>query len=69
MYNVEPKVCPSAIFGVKETCAILGISRNTLLNKRKKGLIEPVNPQALKLYRYTGEAIMRLWRLENNLPI
>ena len=68
MCNEEPKVNPDATFGVKETCALLGMSKNTLADRRRKGKITPVNPQVRRWYRYSGEAIRRLWRTENNLP-
>lgn len=69
MYNDEPKVNPDGIYNVKETAALLGIHRDTLNDRRKKGRIIPVNPNATKGFKYKGEAISRFWRLENFQPV
>ena len=67
MINEEPDIKLPAVYNVSETCAILQVSRGTLRDRRVKGYIVPVNPYDAKGYRYTGEAIRKLWRFENHL--
>ena len=69
MCNEEPQIKDEAVYTVKETCAILEICKDTLSNRREKGLISPTNPNNKFRYKYTGCAIRKLWRLENNLPL
>lgn len=69
MQNEEPDINPEAVYNVKETAAILGIHRDTLDDRRKKGRINPVNPNVSKGFKYKGDAIRRFWRLENYLPV
>ncbi len=69
MCNEEPLLKPEAVYTVKETCAILDICKDTLNDRRKRGMITPTNPDNKYRYKYTGCAIRKLWRLENNLPL
>lgn len=63
----EPKVAPEGVYCVKATCAVLEICRVTLHNRRRKGLITPLNPDSKYGYKYSGAEIIRFWRNENYL--
>ena len=67
MVNKMPDVDPEQVFTVKETCAILGVCKDTIADRRKRGLIKPVNPKAERRFKYKGSAIIRLWKIENNI--
>lgn len=64
MTNKCPDVDPKATFNVKETCYHLDINKDTLSDRRNKGMITPVNANKYR-YRYSGAAIRKLWHLEN----
>lgn len=68
MVNSIPNIDPKAVFNVKETCKILGICKDTLRDRRSKGLIIPVNPYSKNRLKYSGAAIRDLWKLENLVP-
>lgn len=65
MCNEEPKVSDHSTHKVCETCSLLKVGRDWLNDRRKKGLITPVNPDNPARYRYSGASIKRLWRIEN----
>lgn len=67
MCNEQPEVNPEGVYNVKETCYHLAISKDTLNNRRKRGLIKPLNPCATSGFRYLGAEIIRFWRKENFL--
>lgn len=67
MCNEQPDVKHDAVYNVKETCYHLDISKDTLNNRRKRGLITPLNPHAASGFRYLGAEIVRFWRSENYL--
>ena len=67
MCNEEPRIDDMAVYSVMETCAILKISKGTLRDRRLKGFITPMNMFEPKKFKYSGEAIKRLWRIENYL--
>lgn len=62
MVNEQPKVSPAGRYSAAETCALLGIHRNTLLNWRRSGFLKPsgchrVNGRSY----YTGLDIIKFW--------
>lgn len=65
MVNKIPDLHPRDVFNVKETCYILDINKTTLMNRRKRGLIEAIEVGKNR-YKYTGAAIRKFWRLENS---
>ena len=58
----EPRVMPNNRYSIKETCAILTISRKTLAKYTKTGMIDcgfrPTNQQKF----YTGASIVKFWK-------
>lgn len=67
MCNEQPDVKREGVYNVKETCYYLAISKDTLNNRRRRGLITPLNPCARSGFRYLGAEIIRFWRSENFL--
>ena len=67
MCNNEPNIKDAAVYTVMETCRLLEICKDTLTDRRRKGLIAPINPLTTKGFKYSGAAIKRLWRIEMNL--
>lgn len=61
MVTEQPKVKPASRYSVTQTCAILGIHRNTLLNYTKKGDITCHYRKATGAKFYTGTEITRFW--------
>lgn len=59
----EPNVPPTARFSVKQTCAILGICRNTLRRYTQNGLIKENRRMSNLRPYYTGKAIHDCWRI------
>ena len=68
MVNKIPNIDPKAVFNVKQTCKILGICKDTLRDRRSKGLIIPINHNSNNRLKYSGAAIRQLWKLENLMP-
>lgn len=64
MVDKIPDIDDDAVKTVKETCAILKVSRTTLTARRKAGRIKPVNTNPRR-FKYSGYAIKRLWKLEH----
>lgn len=63
-----PKVETTSMYGVMETCNILGISRNTLskysqLSVKEGGIVPRYRP-ATKKKVYTGAEILRFWKTQ-----
>lgn len=57
----RPKVANNGYYGHKQACRALGCSENTLRKYRNAGLIA-YTLGADKKPRYTGKAIVGLWR-------
>lgn len=58
----EPRVMPNNRYSINQTCAILTISRKTLMKYTQAGLIECGHrPTTLRRF-YTGKDILRFWR-------
>lgn len=61
MTSEKPKVSQDGYYGHKQACRLLGCSENTLRKYRKEGLI-PFCYGIDTKPRYTGKAIIQLWR-------
>ncbi|MBQ8969242.1 MAG: DNA-binding protein [Bacteroidaceae bacterium] len=60
--STEPRVMPNDRYTIKQTCAILTISRKTLAKYTSAGLIVcGQRPNTLQKF-YTGKDILRFWR-------
>lgn len=55
----QPEVRPAARYTIKETCALLGIHRNTLRSYVNSGYIKSV--QNIHGQRFKGTEILRFW--------
>jgi DNA-binding transcriptional MerR regulator len=66
MIATMPEIPQNGRFTAMQTARILGVSRNTLLNYAKSGLIRyKVNKIGKRLY--SGRDIQRCWRLWGTL--
>jgi DNA-binding transcriptional MerR regulator len=61
MVAEKPEIPTTGRYSVKETCRILGIHRNTLLEYTKRGLITAGVRRATFRKFYTGSEILKLW--------
>lgn len=61
MTTDQPKVNPAGRYSVSDTCRLLGIHRNTLLNHTKKGDIIAHYRKANRSKFYTGMDITKFW--------
>ena len=61
MTNDKPELKPASRYSVTQTCKILGIHRNTLLNHTKKGHITCHYRKATGQKFYTGQEITKFW--------
>lgn len=61
MTSDKPKVNPAGRYSVKNTCRLLGIHRNTLLNHTKAGDIKASYRKANHSKFYTGMEITKFW--------
>lgn len=64
MTATEPQVSESGRYNVTQTCAILGIHRNTLERWRKASLIKSSLSRINGRRIYTGAEIKRIWRAQ-----
>jgi len=62
MTTEEPKVTEKGRYNVTETCAILGVHRNTLRRYTESGLIKAGFRRVSARKFYTGEDILKFWR-------
>ncbi len=62
MTTEEPKVSMNARFTITQTCAILGIHRNTLLKYTSLGAIRHGVRRSTAQKFYTGSEIIRFWK-------
>ena len=62
MTTDEPKVNATSRYTITQTCAILGIHRNTLLKYTTLGVIRQGVRRATARKFYTGSEIMRFWK-------
>ena len=58
----EPKVTTTGRYSVMQTCAILGIHRNSLLKYTKDGLITCGFRKINTCKFYLGSEILKFWR-------
>ena len=61
MTSEQPRVNPAGRYSVKDTCRLLGIHRNTLLNHTKAGDIKASYRKANRSKFYTGMEITKFW--------
>lgn len=61
--NDQPNVKPASRYSVTQTCAILGIHRNTLLNHTKAGHIKAHYFKATGRKFYLGQDITKFWMM------
>lgn len=62
--SIEPNVSDSGRYSVMETCAVLGIHRNSLRKYTEMGLIK-CGFRKLKARKfYTGREILKFWRAQ-----
>ena len=61
MTTDQPKVNPAGRYSVNDTCKLLGIHRNTLLNHTKKGDSTTHYRKATRSKFYTGMDITKFW--------
>lgn len=57
----KPEVIVTSRYSIRETCAILGITRKTLAKYTTAGLIECGFRKATLQKFYTGIAILKFW--------
>lgn len=62
MTNTIPTLPKGARYSIKETCAILGIHRNTLRTYTDNGAIKCGFRKADTRKFYTSEEIIKFWR-------
>lgn len=58
----EPKVTETGRYNVTETCAILGVHRNTLRRYTELGQIKVGFRRTSARKFYTGKDILKFWR-------
>lgn len=61
MKEEAPKVCLTGRYSVTETCKLLGIHRNTLLNYTRSGKIRVGFRKATGRKFYLGSEIAKIW--------
>lgn len=61
MVAIQPSANPNGRYSVSDTCALLGIHRNTLLNATNRGAIKCGYRDNFRKY-YTGYEIIRFWK-------
>lgn len=61
MTTDQPKVNPAGRYSVNDTCKLLGIHRNTLLNHTKKGDITAHYRKSNHSKFYLGMEITKFW--------
>ena len=61
MVNEQPNVRPTGRYSVADTCRLLGIHRNTLLNHTKAGHIKSMRNKATMAKFYIGREITKFW--------
>lgn len=61
MVTDQPQVKPASRYSIGQTCTVLGIHRNTLLNHTKKGHITCHYRKATGQKFYTGQEITKFW--------
>lgn len=60
--NEAPPNCPSDFtYCVKVTCALIGISKTSLTEYRRRGWITPTNPNNKFRPKYSGQSINELY--------
>lgn len=64
MTEIKPICDPNGAYCVKRTCSILDISKTSLQNYRKRGVITPLNNNPSR-YKYSGESIINCWKKIN----
>lgn len=60
----EPDVSATGRYSIGETCAALGIHRNTLCRYTEQGLIKCGFRRATARKFYLGQEILRFWRAQ-----
>ena len=63
MIATEPQVADGGRYSVTQTCAVLGIHRNTLERYRRAGVIKCGWRITTKRKYYEGRQIRKLWRI------
>lgn len=58
----KPEVVATSRYSIKETCALLGITRKTLAKYTTAGLIECGFRKATLQKFYTGISILKFWQ-------
>lgn len=61
---IEPKVSETGRYSVMETCAVLGIHRNSLRKYTEQGLIKCGFRRQYARKFYTGREITRFWKAQ-----
>ncbi|MBF1393919.1 MAG: helix-turn-helix domain-containing protein [Prevotella histicola] len=61
MVTEQPSVKPTGRYSVNDTCKLLGIHRNTLLNHTKAGHIQAMRRKATKSKFFLGKDITKFW--------
>lgn len=61
MTKEQPKVKAASRYSTRETCALLGISRGTLIRRTAQGFITANRYKGSRNIFYTGLQITRLW--------
>lgn len=61
---IEPKVADTGRYSVTETCAALGIHRNSLRKYTDQGLIKCGFRKATCRKFYAGREILKFWRAQ-----
>lgn len=61
MKELKPTCDPDGVYSVKRTCIELGISHKTLRKYKKRGYIQPVNPNNVCRPKYSGQSIIDCW--------
>ena len=64
MVTQEPNVRPDGRYSVKQTAALLGFHRNTLLKYTNKGTIRCGIRRSTTRKFYTGAEIIRFWKAQ-----
>ena len=62
MASEEPRVSAGGRYSIGETCAALGIHRNTLRRYTESGMIRCGFRRATRAKFYLGSEILRFWR-------
>lgn len=62
--SIEPKVNEAGRYSVTETCAVLGIHRNSLRKYTELGLIKCGFRKLTARKFYAGREILKFWRAQ-----